>query len=246
MSPWVSCFWSFGMNSETHSPPTHPLAIRNARIDANNRSTDDAINKRFSRSRTSDIVRLINNRTLPTSKRAPTRNITSFAEKDFIAFSIKKDGSLDKAKDGSSRTSDRRDGHKLRSLRSVNIELKSRGKQEASVQERKEETSTGGSRVFIPYDEDDEEDDEEKRMSWEEDNHFGSVRTEFRMEGYRGCARASIESRESGQSDGSTDSFTFPELHGQWIGSPVKMPRGEDLSLGKSTASCVRFKCCNS
>lgn len=33
-------------------------------------------------------------------------------------------------------------------------------------------------------------------------------------------------------------------LHEQWIGSPVKMPRSEDLSLRKSTASCVRFKCC--
>ncbi|KAF8005764.1 hypothetical protein BT93_K0137 [Corymbia citriodora subsp. variegata] len=231
------------MNSETgtYSPSIPPLAIRKARVDSNNRDTDDAISRKLSRSRTTEKDRRVNKRTIPTSKRVSTTNLTSFAEKDFIVFSIKEDGTFDIAKDGGSRTSDCQDDRGLRSLRSVNIELKSRGEQEASVQECNGETSTGGSQVLVPYD----EDDQEESMCLEEDDHFGSTRTGFQMEGDGDCTRASTELRDSGQSDGSADSFTFPVLHDQWIGSPVKMPRSEDLSLRKATASCFfRFKCC--
>ncbi|XP_048137728.1 protein BREAKING OF ASYMMETRY IN THE STOMATAL LINEAGE-like [Rhodamnia argentea] len=201
------------MNSEqagTYSPSIPPLVIRNMRIDSNNRTPGDAISRNFTQSRRTNKERRVNKRATPAPERVSTKNRTSFAEKDFIVFSIKEDGTFDIDKDGSSQTSVcREDDCGLRSLRSVNIE-----------------------------------DDEEESTRLEEDNHSGSLRMGFRVEGNGDCSRGSTESSDSGQSDRSTNSFTFPALHGQWIGSPVKMPRSEDLSLRKPTASCVRFKCC--
>ncbi|KAK7265889.1 hypothetical protein RJT34_33514 [Clitoria ternatea] len=54
----------------------------------------------------------------------------------------------------------------------------------------------------------------------------------------------SAESRNSDQSEANRGSFAFPVLRLEWIGSPVKMPKSEDLHLRKQKARSVRFQCC--
>ncbi|CDO98548.1 unnamed protein product [Coffea canephora] len=52
------------------------------------------------------------------------------------------------------------------------------------------------------------------------------------------------ESSDSNQSDASTGSFAFPILGRDWMGSPVHMPKPEDVHLQKHKARVVRLNCC--
>ncbi|GAU18914.1 hypothetical protein TSUD_229040 [Trifolium subterraneum] len=55
--------------------------------------------------------------------------------------------------------------------------------------------------------------------------------------------RISLESRDSIQSEDTSDSFTFPMLDCEWKGSPVRMPKPEgEQHLKKQMARCVRFR----
>ncbi|XP_057421490.1 protein BREAKING OF ASYMMETRY IN THE STOMATAL LINEAGE-like [Lotus japonicus] len=65
------------------------------------------------------------------------------------------------------------------------------------------------------------------------------------VEGIEDCGgMVSAESRNSVQSEGSRGSFAFPVLGWEWIGSPVHMPRAEDVHLKNHKASYVGFQCC--
>ncbi|WJX54700.1 hypothetical protein P8452_40551 [Trifolium repens] len=57
-----------------------------------------------------------------------------------------------------------------------------------------------------------------------------------------GKQRTSLESRGSVESEDSTDSFSFPVLDWEWIGSPVRMPKPEGQQRLKQKAGCVRFR----
>ncbi|XP_024169113.1 protein BREAKING OF ASYMMETRY IN THE STOMATAL LINEAGE isoform X2 [Rosa chinensis] len=56
----------------------------------------------------------------------------------------------------------------------------------------------------------------------------------------------SIESSDSNQSDHSTGSFAFPVLAVEWPGSPVRLPKPEELDLREHKARCIglQFQCC--
>ncbi|KAJ4838112.1 hypothetical protein Tsubulata_003436 [Turnera subulata] len=55
---------------------------------------------------------------------------------------------------------------------------------------------------------------------------------------------SAAKSSDSNKSDGSTDSFSFPVLHWEFMGSPVQMPKSEDLHMRKHRVHCARFQCC--
>ncbi|XP_073294279.1 protein BREAKING OF ASYMMETRY IN THE STOMATAL LINEAGE-like [Primulina huaijiensis] len=58
--------------------------------------------------------------------------------------------------------------------------------------------------------------------------------------GAKGCEEDSFESCNSNQSDTSSNSFSFPKLGIEWIGSPVHMPK----SAEKHKAASVLLHCC--
>ncbi|KAJ6875098.1 hypothetical protein NC652_034731 [Populus alba x Populus x berolinensis] len=56
------------------------------------------------------------------------------------------------------------------------------------------------------------------------------------------CGTVSAKSSDSNQSDGSsTESFSFPVMHWELIGSPVQMPKSESLHARKHKAPCAHF-----
>ncbi|PNX77485.1 hypothetical protein L195_g019452, partial [Trifolium pratense] len=58
-----------------------------------------------------------------------------------------------------------------------------------------------------------------------------------------GKLRISIESRDSIQFEDDNDSFSFPVLDRDWIGSPVRMPKPEcQQHLKKHKTRCIRFR----
>ncbi|KAL2338239.1 hypothetical protein Fmac_012685 [Flemingia macrophylla] len=66
------------------------------------------------------------------------------------------------------------------------------------------------------------------------------IRRASYVEGIEGYA----ESRNSDRSEDSRGSFAFPILGWEWIGSPVQMPKSEDLHQRKHKARAGRFQCC--
>ncbi|RDX64749.1 Protein BREAKING OF ASYMMETRY IN THE STOMATAL LINEAGE, partial [Mucuna pruriens] len=69
--------------------------------------------------------------------------------------------------------------------------------------------------------------------------HRDSMRRACQVEGIEGSA----ESINSDQSEGSRNSFAFPVLSWEWIGSPVQMPKSEGLQLRKHKARANEFFC---
>ncbi|XP_073138144.1 protein BREAKING OF ASYMMETRY IN THE STOMATAL LINEAGE [Henckelia pumila] len=57
----------------------------------------------------------------------------------------------------------------------------------------------------------------------------------------KACEEDSFESCNSNQSDTSTNSFSFPKLGVEWIGSPVHMPKSEKHKATSLLLHCCRF-----
>ncbi|KAL4398552.1 hypothetical protein AHAS_Ahas01G0303300 [Arachis hypogaea] len=49
---------------------------------------------------------------------------------------------------------------------------------------------------------------------------------------------------DSNRSEGSNGSFAFPVLNWEWMGSPVKMPKSEDICQKKQKIRFIPFQCC--
>ncbi|KAM7278178.1 hypothetical protein ACFE04_005312 [Oxalis oulophora] len=166
------------------------------------------------------------------------------SEEGFIVFCFKEGGEFDVVKDGSGKkliaaNNDHPDSAEKSNARRVNRKLKFGEEMPADNENRQEETTAENQC------EDSSKNEGEKKENIYSDIEppftFSSARSkQYYTEETENRGLVCAESRDSNQSDGSTGSFAFPVLRWEWIGSPVRMPRSEDIHLRKHRA---RIQC---
>ncbi|CAK9147908.1 unnamed protein product [Ilex paraguariensis] len=86
--------------------------------------------------------------------------------------------------------------------------------------------------------------EDEERLHMDTQLAADGIKEVNHSEEIKECKMVSATSSDSNQSDGSTSSFAFPVLGLEWMESPEKMPKSEDLHSRKHKARIVRPQCC--
>nr|TKR90308.1 hypothetical protein D5086_0000234230 [Populus alba] len=166
-------------------------------------------------------------------------------DEEYIVFCFGEDGGFDVVKECKSPETFLHFTANNTSPRSVNRKLHcvevSETVRKSSSHQRKSNVVNGHETEMTPVENEEEEADSHSgldspcnaRTRW---CHIGEIDN---------CGTVSAKSSDSNQSDGSsTESFSFPVMHWELIGSPVQMPKSESLHARKHKAPCARFQCC--
>ncbi|XP_034673198.1 protein BREAKING OF ASYMMETRY IN THE STOMATAL LINEAGE [Vitis riparia] len=167
-----------------------------------------------------------------------------FADEDYIVFCFGEDGTFDVIKDGKGGASDHINcmtRESRSSSRPVNRKLNYGEDEEGDYSYGCEDSYPSYEGDNIIYD---KEGDEEESIYLDPGSPPDEIQGGEKIEEIEDCGTVSIESSSSNQSDDSAGSFAFPVLRWEGIGSPVQMPRSEDLQLRKHKARGLGFHCC--
>ncbi|XP_061988534.1 protein BREAKING OF ASYMMETRY IN THE STOMATAL LINEAGE isoform X2 [Rosa rugosa] len=238
----------FGENERVRNKNMSPSRHKNSNLSARRRLRHDpkqvkeiASTSRIS-STTSRPVRYQSS-----DEESSCRHLPHFADEDqdYIVFCFKEDGAFEVEKNVKPEGQNCRDSTSSKNSRQINRKLnydqntKTVGK--CSNEERLTEkaceiniypTNDGN---FIIFDQKNEGRDGKNTCSdTKATTAAGSM------------GEVSIESSDSNQSDHSTGSFAFPVLAVEWPGSPVQLPKPEELDLREHKARCIglQFQCC--
>ncbi|GLU13283.1 hypothetical protein SLE2022_299250 [Rubroshorea leprosula] len=170
-----------------------------------------------------------------------------FADEEYIVFCFREDGAFDVVRDGRSEEY---------SSPNTSSETVNRKVDYVGGEKRVKESSSHEGRP-----EDDENDNFSRKeaeiipvkMGEEggskgldsELDSGGTLRRRYhQVEETRHKEMVSAGSSDSNHSDGSTGSFAFPVLGWEWMGSPVQMPRTEEMNSRNNKPRSLRFQCC--
>ncbi|XP_073269620.1 protein BREAKING OF ASYMMETRY IN THE STOMATAL LINEAGE-like [Primulina huaijiensis] len=249
----ASCFYPCRFPLEEESPGTIIRStipqMQKARMDANSKRSSKT---RDSSRKTSDANKICNEEEKgESSAQSSTLDSTDdneveegssrdpkwprFSEEDYIVFCFREDGAIHMIND--SKPSKTYDENNKKFRRQDRAERSCDAIRGGGFDEHVEDTQTDAEEIPILVAKGEEKWCNEMESDWPEDEikEIDSATIETKQ----GFEEESFESCNSNKSDTSTNSFSFPKLGIEWIGSPVHMPKPE-----KHRATSVLLHCC--
>ncbi|KAG8388789.1 hypothetical protein BUALT_Bualt02G0161700 [Buddleja alternifolia] len=165
----------------------------------------------------------------------------SFAEEDYIVFCFREDGAIHMIDECKSSSQSFHDQHpefaNTTSNKPINNKVHNYGEGVGRRREGGDETSCEEQIPISNAKDDDDEKGTKEEMEKKEINSVVDDDVDFEQPNAQKM-ESSFESCDSNLSDTSTNSFAFPVLSIEWMGSPVHMPKSDNHQM---CLHCCRF-----